>query len=491
MARSSKTQQDSVSRRRRSQTGATFCAAVDFGATSGRVIVGRWANEKLELTEVHRFANQFRSLGLNEYWDVPYLWGEARTGLLKAKQQFPALASVGVDTWGVDHVLVNAEGRPVYPVHAYRDKRTEKLSQRFERDGFAQIYALTGIPNYPYNSSLQLQETLAACPETADAAARCLFLPDFFNFLLSGKMENEISICSHSQLLDARGTDWSPEALAYFGIPRHWFSKPALAARILGPVRNFPELAGVKSVLVPGHDTACAFAAMPAAPDGSDLYLSSGTWSLLGFESDSPVLGDAARAARVSNERSGDGRYRPLRSCLGLWLLEQTLPAFASRPTSPAAWKRLIAAARAAPAPRQLLDVNDSTLFNPPAMRAAIDAQLRSQRARPPRDLAGYVRLICDSLARGHADAVQTFEKLSGRKFRRILIVGGGSKNALLCQSTADASGLPVASYNLEGSAVGNIANQLIALGAVESLADFRAKLARQLEATTYEPARA
>lgn len=465
-----------------------YCAAVDLGATSGRVIVGTWANQRLELTEVHRFANQFRSLGANDYWDLPYLWSEARAGLLKAKAQFPKLASVGCDTWAVDHVLVSASGRPVYPVHAYRDNRTQAGSAALARHGFEKVYKLTGVPNYPYNTSLQLQETLAAAPGIPRTAARCLFIPDYFNFLLSGKMENEISICSHAQLLDVQSEGWSSAALRFFGIPRHWFSTPAKSPRRLGRVTGIPELGGVETILVPGHDTACAFAAMPAAPDGSDLYLSSGTWSLVGFESDAPVLGDAARAAKVSNERMGDGRYRPLRSCLGLWLLEKTLPAFSARPSNAAEWKKLIALAEKAPAPTRLLDVTDASLFNPPDMRAAIDAQLKQNGARPPRDLAGYVRLICDSLGRGHADAVKSFEQLSGRSFKRILIVGGGSKNRLLCQATADASGLPVVSYSLEGTAVGNLANQLIGLGVVRDIHAFRAHLTRQLEATTYTP---
>ena len=322
----------------------------------------------------------------------------------------------------------------------------------------------------------------------ADAAARCLFIPDYFNFLLSGRMENELSVCSHSQLIDVQGRDWSAGALAFFGIPRHWFGPPALSPRKLGPVTGLSELKGVRSVLVPGHDTACAFTAMPAAADGSDLYLSSGTWSLLGFESRTPVTGGDALAARVSNERMGDGRYRPLKSCLGLWLLEQTMLSFSLRPKNRAGWTKLIAAAARAPRPPVLLDVTDASLFNPPNMRAAIDAQLKKRGSKSPRDLTGYVRLIGDSLGRGHAEAARTFERLTGRRFKRILIVGGGSKNRLLCQATADAAGLPVVSFSLEGAAVGNIASQLIALGAVPDLATFRRHLAAGLKQTVYQP---
>jgi rhamnulokinase len=344
------------------------CAAVDLGASSGRVIVGRWGGRGLDLTEVHRFPNQFRSLAGHEYWDVPYLWSEVRTGLAKARAQFPRLASVGVDSWAIDYVLVDRRGRPVYPVHAYRDGRTAAASEALGRRGLKRVYALTGIPNYPYNTSLQLQETLRAHPGVARVAKRCLFISDYFNYLLSGRMMNELSIASHSQLLDVHGRRWSRAALGIFGIPPHLFSEPMASPRRLGPVTGIPGFRGVAALLVPGHDTACAFAAMPAAADGSDLYLSSGTWSLLGFEGREPLLGEAALALRVSNERMGDGGYRPLKSCLGLWLLEQTLPAFSARPRSPSDWRRLLTAARAAVKPAGLLDVTDAALFNPPSM---------------------------------------------------------------------------------------------------------------------------
>jgi len=465
-----------------------LCAAVDLGATSGRIIVGSWDGRGLALSEVHRFANQFRSLGRHDYWDIPTLWGEVRIGLAKAKKHHPRLASVGVDGWAVDHVLVNAKGRPVFPVHAYRDTRTVAASERLGRSGIGRVYSLTGIPNYPYNTSLQLQETLTACPGVARVASRCLFIPDYFNFLLSGRMVNELSMASHSQLIDVRGRDWSEAALRYFGIPPRWFARPTPSPGRLGPVTGIPELKGVIAALVPGHDTACAFAAMPAAEDGSDLYLSTGTWSLLGFESDRPLLGPEALELRISNERMGDGSYRPLKSCLGLWLLERTLKDFSWRPKTPYAWRQLIAAAGRAPAPRVLLDLGDAGLFNPQSMRAAIDSQLAGAGGRAPRDVVGYVRLICSSLGMGHARAVESIGRLSGRKFGRIIAVGGGSQNRLLCQATADAAGMPVDSYSLEGTAVGNIAAQLVALGAVGDNASFRRIFSRQLKKTPYLP---
>ena len=470
-----------------------YTAAVDFGATSGRVILGSWSKNKLTLNEVHRFPNTFRTLAGHDYWDLGTLWHEAQTGLRKAVAALPRgakLASVGVDVWGVDFALVNDAGRLVFPVHAYRDARSQPGLKRLAntRAALARVYAATGIPNVFYNSSLHLEETVASCPAITDLATRCLFLPDYFNFLLSGRMENELTVASTSQLLDVHSTDWSPAALKHFRLPPQWFSKPIKSGTRLGAVKNFPELAGVQVVAVPGHDTAAAYDAMPASPDGTDLFLSSGTWSLVGFESDQPILGAEALAARISNERIGDGRYRPLTNVIGLWLLEGTMKDFASRPSDDRAWAALIAAAEKLPAPAALLDVTDPAFTNPASMKAAIDAQLKRRKLPAPKNLAAYTRLICDSLGRGHADAMRAFEKMAGKKFKRILIVGGGSKNRLLCQATADAAGIPVVSFALEGTAVGNLASQLIALKAVKDLPTFRRHLAANLKQTVYTP---
>jgi len=495
-------------------SSSLHCAAVDLGATSGRVIVGTWTKNKLTLTEVHRFPNAFHSLAGHDYWDVPTLWSEVQAGLRQAAAQFKSIASIGVDTWGVDHALVNDAGRLVYPVHAYRDARTQPGLQKLSntRAALARIYAATGIPAVFYNSSLQLAETVASCPAIEDLATRCLFLPDYFNFLLTGRMTNGLSIASTAQLLDVHRDDWSREALDYFRIPSTWFTAPIRSGTKLGKLlpefrKLSPALRDTQLIAVPGHDTTCAYDAIPASPDGTDLLLSSGTWSLVGFESDTPLLGAEALAARVANDRTGRGGYRPLVNVIGLWLLEKTLADFSSRPRNESEWSTLIAAAEKLPSslepvhPRRsknrsglsalgsgLLDVTDPAFANPPSMRAAIDAQLKRRKLPVPKNLPAYVRLICDSLGQGHANVMRTFERLANRRFKRILIVGGGSKNRLLCQATANAAQLPVISFQLEGTAVGNLANQLIALRAIKDLPTFRALLSRQIQQTVYQP---
>ena len=470
------------------------CAAVDLGATSGRVMVGTWDGQILTTSEVHRFPNAIRSLAGHDYWDVAGLWAEVQTGLRKAAASLPPgalLASVGVDTWGVDYALLNDAGRLVHPIHAYRDARTQRglKSLLNTRAALARIYEATGIPAVFYNSSFQLAETVESCPSITDLATRCLFLPDYFNYLLSGRMANGLSIASTTQLLDVQANDWSRVALDYFRVPPTWLTPPVKAGTKLGRVKAIAELAKTQVIAVPGHDTTCAFDAMPAAADGNDLFLSSGTWSLVGFENDTPILGAEALAARVANDRTGRGEYRPLVNVIGLWLLEGILGDFAKRPANDRQWAKLIKEAAALPAPKRLLDVTDPAFANPTSMKAAIDAHLKAHRTKPPRDLAGYVRLICDSLGQGHADVARRFERLSGRAFKRILMVGGGAKNTLLCQATANAAGLPVHAFQLEGSAVGNFANQLIALKAVKNLAVLRASLASQLKPTVYQPA--
>ncbi len=463
------------------------CAAVDLGAGSGRVIVGTWENNRLTTTEVHRFPNQFNSVAGHDYWDIPRLWREIQDGLLAARRTFPTLASVGIDSWAVDHVLINNLGRPVFPTHAYRDARTQLLLTELDQNGAEKIYDLTGIPNVFYNTSLQLQETVRSCPAITTLATRCLLIPDYINFLLTGRQENELSNASSTQLLDVRSNHWSPAALAHFGIPSSWFSTPITGGTTLGPVRNCGGLDGLAVIAVPSHDTAAAFDAMPASPGGDDLFISSGTWSLVGFESDQPVISSDARLSRIANERTGDGRYRPLCNVIGLWLLNQTLLDFPVRPKRSSDWTKLLRAAAALPAPPLLLDVADPAFANPSSMREAINQQLRARSSEPPATLVAYVRLICDSLGLGHAQALRKFQSLTGRTFKRILIVGGGAKNPLLCQATANASGLPVYACDIEGSAIGNIAAQLIALGGVANKAAFRAALTSQLKPRIYQ----
>ncbi|GAB5559449.1 MAG: rhamnulokinase [Synoicihabitans sp.] len=471
------------------------CAAIDLGATSGRVMVGTWHRNRLETREVHRFPNGINQVGERAYWNVSGLWTEVQKGLELAAASLPegeVLESVGVDTWGVDYVLVDENGRTVYPTHAYRDSRTQPGLKALQDDlpRLKKIYATTGIPAVFFNTSLQLAETMATHPGVTTLARRCLLLPDYFNFLLSGKMANGLAIAGTSQLLNIKKGNFSAAVLRHFGIPAKWFTPPVKTGAKLGRVQSIPAIKNAKVIVVPGHDTTCAYDAIPASPEGSDVLISSGTWSLVGMEHDRPLLGAEAATACIANDQTGRGGFRPLVNVIGLWLLEETLKDFQSRPHNAKQWAKLISAARRLPPHTDLLDVNDPAFANPSSMRAAIDQHLKRKHVTPPSDLPGYMRLICDSLGQGHADVIAKLTRLSGRQFKRVIMVGGGSRNSLLCQATADAAGIPVVSCELEGSAVGNMANQLISLRAVKNLAEFRGHLAKQLETKIYRAGR-
>ena len=465
----------------------THCAAVDLGATSGRVIVGSFSDEGLSLNEVHRFPNGFHTLGKYAYWDLGGLFDEVQKGLLEAKRVFPDLASCGVDTWGVDHVLLDKTGRLCFPVHAYRDERTEPFLKAMKSDGGDKsLYDWTGLPPINYNTSLQLAETVNAFPHLRDVVDRVLFLPDYFNYLLSGRMANEVSIASTGQILDVSTGSLSLDALDYFKIPHQWFEEPTKAGCLLGKIQGIPALEDVEVVLAPGHDTSCAFEAIPQS--GQSLLVSAGTWLLTGGLTRQPATGEEAFSLGVSNERDGQGNPRPNKILLGLWLLEKTFDSFSSVPESAAEWDALIEAAEDEPEAVLCIDTRDESLFNPSDMRAAIDANLVRQGGVPPKSLAGYTRLICDSLGKSVATTAHKFSQMTGTDFDSISIVGGGSKNRLLCQRIADLSGWPVSSYNLEGTTVGNIGYQLLGLGVIPSMQAFREAIGPKLSPQTYSP---
>jgi rhamnulokinase len=479
--------------KRRRAKKQVVVAAVDLGATSGRLILGIWQDQRLELRKVHRFPNSIRRLGNHDYWDLPWLWNEVHRGIHLLGAAMPhdsKVASIGVDTWGADHVLVNRVGRITFPPHAYRDARTEPVLRRLQSSPscLARLYRTTGIPDAYYNTSVQLAELVETFPAIRNMADRCLFLSDYFNFLLSGQMANGLAAAGTSQLLDVESERWSYTALKHFGIPRKWFSPPIRSGTRIGTASQIMDINAALVLAVPGHDTTCAYDAIPSLTPGSEILISSGTWSLVGFESPVPLLGVGSLKARIANDRDGRGGYRPLINVSGLWLLERTLADLGARPETSEGWTNLIKAAEALPRPARLLDIGDIRLANPPSMKAAIDQQIRDREIDAPKTIAGYVSLICHSLAYGHAAAIRNLERLSGKRFCRVVIVGGGSRNRLLCQATADESGLPVISFGLEGSAVGNIANQLIGLSVVRDLGSFRQAIGAHLEHTAYLP---
>ena len=416
-------------------------AAVDLGASSGRVIVGRVGPSTLDTVEVARFGNEPVRAGGTLHWDILALYAGVLGGLRAAGP----VESVGIDSWGVDYGLLDADdvllGNPVH----YRDARTDGV-----RLPIADLYARTGVQYLPFNTIYQLA---AAAGSAQLAAARTLLqIPDLISYWLTGEIGAELTNASTTQLLDARSQQWSLPLLDAVGLRASLFPALRRPGDPAGTVRPDLGLGPVRVTAVGSHDTASAVAGVPAATDRFG-YISCGTWSLVGVELDRPVLTEASRLANFTNEIGVGGTVRYLRNVMGLWLLQESMRTWGSTDLD-----GLLAAAAALPAARWLVDPDDPELLPPGDMPARIAAAAVGGRA--PDGPAQTVRCILDSLALAHRAALRDAQRLSGRDIDVVHIVGGGSRNELLCQLTADACGLPVLAGPVEAGALGNICVQ-------------------------------
>ena len=466
-------------------TPATAVAAVDLGASGGRVMMGTVGRgQQLELQELHRFPNvPVRVLG-TLHWDVLALFQGVLDGLGAAARAGAGLASLGIDTWGVDYGLLDADGTLLgNPVH-YRDTRTEGMAgQVLARVPAAELYAITGIQQLPLNTIFQLAAS-AGTPQLA-AARTLLMIPDLLAYWLTGQAGAEVTNASTTQLYDVRAQAWATSLMTRVGIPPGIFPPLRRPGDIIGEllprITTETGLATPVPVLAVGsHDTASAVAAVPAQGPGF-AYISCGTWSLVGMELPGPVLSEASFKANFTNEAGIDGTIRYLRNVMGLWLLQESMRTWSARGT-PADLDTLLAAAAEAPALRAVTDPDDPHFLTPGDMPGRIAHACRRTGQDPPADPGATVRCILDSLALAYRRTIAEVQELSGRHVDTVHIVGGGARNALLCQLTADACGLPVVAGPVEAAALGNVLVQARALGAApDDLAGMR-QLLRQTQ---------
>jgi rhamnulokinase len=456
-------------------------AAVDLGASGGRVMAGQVGTEGVELHEVHRFPNEPVAAGGTLYWDILRLYAEVRHGLAAAVRRF-ALASVGIDSWGVDFGLLDASGALLgNPVH-YRDARTTGVPARVHAAvPAAELYAVTGIQHLPFNTIYQL----AATP-TVRHAATMLLIPDLLAYWLTGTSGAEITNASTTSLLDVRTQAWATQVIEKAGLPPRIFPPLRRPGEIIGPVIEPNGLGSPLPVIaVASHDTASAVAAVPSAGPGF-AYISSGTWSLAGMELDAPVLTTASRAANFTNETGIDGTIRYLRNLTGLWLLQQSLHSWPG-----ASLDDLLAEAARLPRLRFVIDPDDPVFVPPGDMTGRIAAWLGGRGEAVPAGPAETVRCILDSLALAYRRAIAEAQSLSGRHADVVHVVGGGARNELLCQLTADATGLPVIAGPAEATCFGNVLVQARALGAAPGdLAGMRALIRSTQPLRSFAPAR-
>ena len=457
-------------------------AAIDLGAESGRVVLGRLDGGRVELDVVHRFANRPVRLPDGLRWNLLALFAEALHGLAAAADR-AELAGIGVDAWGVDYALLDDRDRALgLPFH-YRDERTAGMVERahalVDRES---LYAATGIQTMPINTVFQLLAD-AGSPALA-AAERIALVPDLFNLWLTGVLANESTAASTTGLLDARAGTWARGIVERLGLPAGPFAgDPVEPGITLGPVLGHHEgVAGVPVHTAAGHDTASAFVAAPLRTANAAI-LSSGTWSLLGVELDSPRLGAGAAGFNLTNERGVEGTIRLLRNVMGLWLLQEC-----RRHWDGPDYDKLHRLAEAAPADVPLFDPDDDAFIAPGDMPARIAEACRVAGQPAPEGRGAIVRSILTSLACKYRVVLERLERISGRDVEVVHVIGGGARNALLCRLTADITGRPVLAGPVEATALGNVLVQARATGELGSLAELREVAAASARPETYEP---
>lgn len=455
--------------------GPTY-AAIDLGASTGRVLTGRLSRGRVVLTELHRFPNRPVVLPDGLHWDLVHLLSEA----VEALRAAPPVNGVGVDSWGVDYGLLDGRSRLLGVPFHYRDARTEGMVARaLGCVPPAQLYDATGIQLMPINTVFQL---LAEADGPALAAAeRIALVPDLVAYWLSGELANERTAASTSGLLDARSGTWAIGLIERLGLPVRIFGPLVDPGATLGPMRAAHGLGRATIRAVAGHDTAAAFVAAPVR-DARSAILSSGTWSLLGLELPGPVLTDAARDANLTNERGVDGTTRLLKNVMGLWLEQECARAWGAR------HEELHVLAAQAGGEIPLFDPDEETLLAPGDMPERIAAACRSRGQAPPADRAAVVRSIHVSLACKYRFVLEDLEHVAGIGIERIHVIGGGARVAALCRLTAEVTGREVLAGPVEATALGNVLVQARADGELGGLGDLRAVAAASADCLAYPP---
>lgn len=469
--------------------------AVDLGAESGRVVAGLFDGARLRLEEMHRFTNGAVPVADSLRWDVLRLWAEIQAGLGKAAQSFGGDAiSVGVDTWGVDYVLLARGGEMLGQPYHYRDPRTSGIMERsFSRVPRKDIFSATGLQFMPINTLYQLIAMQQVNPSLLAQAERFLMMPDLFHWLLCGSQVVEFTNATTSQCLDATTRDWAWDVLRRFEIPTGIFPEVVPPGARLGKLRSdvaercrLPRL----EVVAPAtHDTGSAVAAIPTEKTGTAnwAYISSGTWSLMGLELPQPILTARALELNVTNEGGIDGTYRLLKNIMGLWLVQECRRGFERQGKSLNYAELTHLAAEAHPF-RSLIDPDDAAFLAPADMPAAITAWCEARGRPAPASEGEFVRTALESLALKYRLVLGWLEELAGSRVEVIHIVGGGSQNELLNQFTANACGRPVVAGPVEATALGNVLVQARTSGSISTLSEMRSVVRASSALKHYEP---
>lgn len=464
--------------------------AVDFGGGSGRVIAGIITNGRIELNEIHRFTNRQIKAGNYLYWDFLSLFEEMKTGLRIAAQKGYKVNGIGIDTWGVDYGLIDKSGKLISNPVCYRDCRTENLPEEiFHFIDESAHYAQTGIQVMNINTLFQLYSQIKANDPQLQIADKLLFMPDLFSYYLTGVANNEYCIASTSELLEARTKTWAEELIKQTGIPRHILGKIVQPGTIRGKLTKEiaieTGLGEVDVIAVGSHDTASAVIAVPTLEKDS-AFLSSGTWSLLGAETDEAILTEEARLAGFTNEGGVGGKIRFLQNITGLWILQRLMNEWKNRGED-IDYDQIIEEATQVK-PQTVIFVDNSCFNNPDNMEKAIRDYCFKNNQPVPVTRGEMVRCVLESLAYRYKQGVDSLNKCLPKPVKQLYIIGGGCRNKLLNQLTANYLGIPVYAGPVEATAIGNILVQAWAKNELSSLEELKQTVINSIQPQSYYP---
>jgi len=461
--------------------------AVDIGASSGRHILGHMEDGRIVLEQVYRFENRMVEKNGHACWDVDALHAHVLAGLRAAKDAGKAPVSMGIDTWGVDFVLLDQQGLRIGDAVAYRDKRTEGMEQAVERIvPFGLLYERTGIQRQPFNTLYQLMAVKRDHPEQLAQAHSLLMMPDYLHFLLTGRRSQEYTNATTTALVDVHAKAWDLDLLDALDLPRALFGELSMPGTSLGGFSSAvqAEVGFDCEVVLPAtHDTGSAFLAVPAR-DARSVYLSSGTWSLLGVEQKEPLSTQAACDAGFTNEGGYGGIYTFLQNIMGLWILQSIRRNLGDRHTFP----ELATLAREAKEFSSVIDVNDRRFLTPDNMLEEVKQACADTGQPVPGTVGEALQCVYRSLAQCYTRAITALSGITGTRYEGIHIVGGGSQDAYLNQLTANAAGLPLYAGPVEGTALGNLIAQMIVRGVFPDVSAARAAIAKSFPLQTFLP---
>lgn len=461
--------------------------AVDLGATSGRVAIGRFDGKAITLEIAHRFTHEVITIAGTRCWDWKHIYQEVITGITVAKAKSDP-TSIAIDSWAVDYGFIDAQGELIEPVVSYRDSRTEKsYPETLARLGKAAIYEATGIQFLPFNTIYQLASAKGS--SAYNSADEFLLLPDLINYLLTGVKSTEITNASTTQLLNTASRMWDETLISELGFKRSLFTKLHEPGSYVGIVTGHPGLDGLKVVATASHDTASAVAGTPLVDTNSEGYISSGTWSLVGVEIDAPLTNKAAQEANLTNELGAAGTVRLLKNVTGMWLLEECRRTWHEEGrvfTIP----ELLSLAESHKPFHTTIDPNDPIFLAPGNMPQRIQEWCTTRKLQPPKTPAEFTLCILQSLAVAYKETLDRIMEISGKRINTIHILGGGSQIRLLNQLTANICGVPVKSGPVEATLYGNIAVQVIAAGLLPDLASARSAISESFTGEIFTPSR-